>query len=430
MSGTPIPVRRSWPDALHAMLHHDFCPSANRWVYWIKRPEASLALAGVAALACAVFVQPIAFVAFGAILCTLALGWIWPVLAIRGLQSDLQFVHSRATEQQPTRARLRIHNRWPWPVWGLTLRDGFFPEDASAQAAAIALASVPGWHTSEFVWEFFPPCRGRFPLTCPRLITGFPFGLVQAGKSVQTTTELLVWPQVSPLDVMLDSTEQHSSDDLLCEHRVGECGDFTGTRAFRQGDSLRRVHWAQTARHGRLIVTERQAATQMAVRIVIDLNPAVHRGRGAHGTMEWAIRLGASIAKIYHQQHAIVECHLGSTVHRISGGEVGWKRFLDELARLPREGLVSDDPLETCSHRRHEILEVVVTTDRRLDIQPKLQHPCGRQRLVVMTAATVKPEIPHKPLSFCAAHHWLVIESSDDIAGQFQRGWRRLCHEH
>lgn len=430
MSGTPAPLRRSWSDTLHAILHYDFCPGANRWVYWIKRPEASLALAGIAALACAIFVQPIAFVAFGAILSTLALGWIWPWLAIRGLQSEMQFALSRTTEQQPTQARLRIRNRWPWPVWGLALRDGFFPDEATSGIAAIALASVPGWHTTEFDWEFRPPCRGLYPFAVPRLTTGFPFGLVQAGTPVQTASELLVWPYAAPLDVMLDSTEQQAADDFLCEHRVGECGDFTGTRAFRQGDSLRRVHWAQTARQGRLIVTERQAAIQMAVRVVVDLDPTIHAGAGTSGTLEWAIRLGASVAKIYHQQHAAVECHLGPTIFRIASGEVGWKRFLDELARLPRDGITSKDPLQTCSHRQHEILEVVVTTDRRLEVQPALQHPCGRQRLVILTAAAFELTPSVRPLRLCPAHHWLVIESSDDVTGQFQRGWRRLCYEH
>ena len=430
MSGTPIPVRRSWGAALHAVLHHDFCPSANRWVYWLKRPEASLATAGFAALACAVFVQPVAFVAVGAILCTLALGWIWPSLAMRGLQCELQFVQIRATELETARVRLRIHNRWPWPVWGLTLRDGFSSDEASAATPAIALARVPGWHTSEFDWEFRPASRGLYPFAVPQLTTGFPFGLVQAGKRVQSTTELLVWPQTTTLDVMLDSTEQRSSDEVLCEHRVGECGDFTGTRGFRQGDSLRRVNWAQTARHGRLIVTERQAAMQMAVRIVIDLDPVIHAGSGPNGTLEWAVRIGASVGKIYHQQHAAVECHIGPAVIRVSPGDAGWKRFLDELARLPRLGIASSSPLPTCSHRRHEILEVVVTTDRRLDMQPELQHPCGRQRVVILATAAFQAATPSQPLSLCAAHHWLVIESRDDVTGQFRRGWRRMCHEH
>lgn len=431
MSGAPMPVRRSWSDVVHAVLHYDFCPSANRWVYWIKRPEASLALAGAAALVCALFIQPIALVAFAAILCTLLLGWCWPWLAVRGLRSDIQFVHSRTTEGQAAQSRLKIQNRWPWPVWGLKLQDGFFPVgEATETGTAVAMASVPGWSTVEFDWEFCPPCRGLFPLTTPRLTTGFPFGLVQAGRPVQTTTPLIVWPQTTPLDVMLDSTEHRAAEEILCEHRVGECGDLIGTRVFRQGDSLRRVHWAQTARHGRLIVSERQAAVQMAVRIVIDLDSEIHAGSGPRGTLEWAIRLGASVGQLYHQQHAAVEYHLGQNVHRILGGDTGWKRFLDELARIPPGGIASSQPLQTCSHRRHEILEVIVTTDRRLQLQPALQHPCGRQRCIVLATAAFAQAETAKPISLCAAHHWLVIDSTDDIAGQFRRGWRRLCHEH
>ena len=53
---------------LSRLLTYDFCPQVNRWVYWMKRPIAILSLAAVAALACAVFVKPLALVAFGAVL--------------------------------------------------------------------------------------------------------------------------------------------------------------------------------------------------------------------------------------------------------------------------------------------------------------------------------------------------------------------------
>jgi len=432
MSGTPMPVRRSWGDVLHAILHHDFCPGANRWLYWVKRPEASLALAALSALACAIFIQPVAFVAFAAIMATLLLGWCWPCLAMRGLHSELQFIQSRTTEGQPTQARLIIRNRWPWPVWGLTLDEGLVSSREDGTSTAIALARVPGWATIEFDWDFSPECRGSYPFAAPSLTTGFPFGLIRASRPVSAATQLLAWPQAVSLDVLLDSAENRPSEDLLCEHRVGDCGDLLGTRVFRQGDPLRRVHWAQTARHGRLIVCERQAAVQAAIRIVVDLDPAVHAGSGPNGTLEWSIRLAASVGQIYHQQHAAVECHLGHKLVRVSGGEIGWKRFLDELAQIPREGVASERPLPTCSHRRkhHEVLEVVVTTDRGLKRQPELQHPCGRQRCVILQTSAFLPASQSASVELCAAHHWVLIDSPHDIPAQFQRKWRRLCHEH
>ncbi|MDB5391029.1 MAG: hypothetical protein JWM11_6675 [Planctomycetaceae bacterium] len=437
MPGISRPEVRTWASVIHALLHYDFCPAANYWVYWLKRPEATLLAAGMVALACALFVQPIAFVGFAAILVTLALGWFWPWIAVRGLRSELKFLQVRTTEGQAARVQLRIHNRCPWPIWGLSLEGGLIPHTNSEQThfkgeTAMALARVSGWSTIEFDWEFTPQSRGVYPFSVPKITTGFPFGLMRAGRMVHTTSQLLAWPQTATLDVLLDSVENNSSQDILCEHRVGDCGDLLGTRTFRQGDPLRRVHWAQTARHGRLIVLERQAAAQACVRIVVDLESAMHVGRGASSTLEWTIRLAASVAEIYHQQHAAVECYLGPKLIRIPNGDAGWKRFLDELARFPDHGLNTELPMPTCSHQRkhHDVLEVIITTDLRLTRQPGLNHPCGRQRCVVLQTSAFQPQPLPQVVKLCPAHHWVLIDSLDDVAGQFRRKWRRLCHEH
>ena len=35
----------NWLQQTNAALNHDFCPGANRWVYWLKNPLLSLLLA-------------------------------------------------------------------------------------------------------------------------------------------------------------------------------------------------------------------------------------------------------------------------------------------------------------------------------------------------------------------------------------------------
>ena len=80
----PTTSRWSLPGGLHRLLTHDFCPSANRWVYWIKRPSAALALAMLVAMACAVFVQPVAWLAATALLLVVMLGCLWPAITWGG----------------------------------------------------------------------------------------------------------------------------------------------------------------------------------------------------------------------------------------------------------------------------------------------------------------------------------------------------------
>lgn len=202
---------------------------------------------------------------------------------------------------------------------------------ATRERPAWRLARVAGWATTEFEWSFIPRCRGEYPSQPPRLVTGFPFGLRHASRPVTVEQPLLVWPQIVPLETLLDAAETRPSDDFCSDHRVGDSGDMTGTRPFRDGDSLRRVHWAQTARHGRMIVCERQAPAQSAIRVEFDSDQHLHRGSGGNSTLEWSIRLAASICAAYHRENAHVECCFGHEVIPII-----WPTWITAFSRCPR----------------------------------------------------------------------------------------------
>jgi hypothetical protein len=241
----------------HAVLSHDFCPSMNGWVYWMKHPLASIWAAATVALICGIWVNPYALLLLAALAGIAGLGVAWPWIAARGISGRVSFPQPRVRAGERALVRIEIHNRLPWPVWGLSLRRGFVR--GSDAHEGIALARVNGFSTVQLEWSFVPEHRGVYPFQEPRLDTGFPFGLFHATAAVDVVGELIVWPRSVALDALPDAMEIHSREDRLADRRVGDCGDMIGTRPFRPGDSLRRVHWRQTARHGRLIVTERQA---------------------------------------------------------------------------------------------------------------------------------------------------------------------------
>ncbi|MFM8283253.1 MAG: DUF58 domain-containing protein [Planctomycetaceae bacterium] len=405
--------------ALGRALTHDFCPGANRWVYWMKKPIASLSLAMGAALLCAVFVKPIALVAAAAIAVVVALGYVWPSVAVRGLSATLRFHQPRVVEGDVARAEVTVRNRWPWPVWGVSLVGDL------GGPASVALARVAGLSTATFTWEFIPQCRGCHPARPLTLLTGFPFGLSRAGRAVETVRPILVWPRTVVLETLLDAAETRPSSDLVSESRAGESGDSTGTRPFRDGDSLRRVHWPLTARLGTMVVSERQAPVLSAVRVVFDPEPALHDGVGPDGTLEHAIRIAASIATAYQRQHAAVECCFGHTILRVGPGEPGLRRFLDDLARFRP---AADG--ESCPHGGHHscrrihhrncgVFQVSIVTARSLARRVEHRHVHGDRLWIVFDTdpAGPRPTLPGRTL-------WL----SGSIPEAFRRGWRNLCH--
>jgi uncharacterized protein (DUF58 family) len=420
---------------LSRLLTYDFCPWANRWVYWLKRPIAILSLAAVAALTCAIFVKPLALVAFAAVLLVVVLGYLWPTIAVRGLSCGVRFPQRRVTEGEPALVLVRITNHWPFPVWGIAIEDGFGGNSSTiggdlTNRGSVALARVAGWTTSEFRWEFVPDSRGEYPLAPPKLVTGFPFGLRKASRPTAVDQTLLVWPRVIPLETLLDAAETRPSVDLFSDHRVGDSGDMTGTRLFRDGDSLRRVHWAQTARQGRMIVCERQAAAQSAIRVVFDSDPHLHRGVGSEGTLEWSIRIAASVCAAYHRENAQIECCFGHETIPLRPGSQGMKAFLDALAKWrPCDHEHASHQCRRIHHHNCGVFQLTITTDLGLEHRTEHRHVHGDQRLIVL-----KTEAFDQSCKFCGGEHHplnrlsIVLDRPDDVVTDFRRKWRQVCH--
>jgi uncharacterized protein (DUF58 family) len=321
------------------LLTHDFFPGLDRRISWIRRPIVTLLVAMGMAIVCAAVVTPEALISGAAILVVILLGYGWPQVTIRGLSGRLRFVDRRVVAGDTARAVVTVRNVWPWPVWGVTMHVDL----GSESPACVALARIGGWSQEEFTWECVPECRGVHPRRPPRLATSFPFGLATADRAIEVDGTLLAWPRCIDLDTLADAAETLPAEERFSETRIGDSGDMLGTRPFRHGDSLRRVHWACTARLGTMIVCERQAAVLAAVRVVFDSDPAVHSGTGPTSTLEQSIRLAASVCLAYQRANALVECCYGHESIRVAAGGPGRVRFLDTLARF-----------HSCEHDHHD----------------------------------------------------------------------------
>ena len=372
-------LRRSgWLDRA---LTHDFCPWANRYVYWLKQPIGWFVLAAAMSLLVGCFLGPQGFVLCAAILCVILLGVVWPWIAIRAVRCSLHFDLRRAREGDTVEVRLQVANRFPWPVWGLAIERGFLaaPQgDDSRDPLAVALAHVPGWSVNEYSWEFRPEGRGVYPTEPPLVSCGFPFGIWVARRPLAVAGELIVWPRTVRLSEISPMTGHQSTVAALVSRQVGNEGDVLGVRPFRQGDSLRHVHWAQTARHDQLIVCERQTTSRRTVRVLIDAESGVHFGCGAEHSLEWCIRIGASLCQEFVEHYMPVELSIGAGCQLVTPGVTGIRLGLDLLARFVPHDAV-EDRLAALPHdrsRRRSIrdddsrggrfghMTVVVTTDR------------------------------------------------------------------
>lgn len=409
---------------LQTVLHYDFCPSVNRWVYWIKHPLTCVTLVGIVGVICSLLVNPQAWSIVAVIAAIGVLGTIWPWIAIRGIQCDLTFERRRGREGHPVNVRLKIRNHFPWPVWGLSLQKGFAVSGESREG--IALSCIGGGSTVEFLWPFVPPRRGVYPLESPMIETGFPFGICHGSKWVRCSGELVVWPASVSLRGMPDAVEIQPRQTRLADRRVGDMGDMIGTREFRMGDPLRRVHWAQTARHRRLIVTERQAPASCAMQLVVDIDAASHDGADSDGTLEQALRVAASLCESLHAQHSDLDCLIGNERLSIGSSQTDLHRLLDQLARIPNGGIPSSGTI--CRfHGARRKSRFVITTPRSFLRHLGHHHSAtSGDRFILITPPHASGE--EETSGSCGCHSWLEVQTTDSLAEVLPQRWRRACH--
>jgi len=400
-----------------ALGTHDFCPWMNRYVYWLKQPVGWFVTGAFAAALTAYYLDPQMWVVVGALAGVMLLGVAWPWLALRGAAAELTFDRRRCRENDRVTVRLKIHNYWPLPLWGLAVENGFFLMDASEDAQErplVAIERVSGWSCSVFVFEFRPESRGVYPRATVQLATGFPFGIWRSSKEVQVEGELLVWPATTRL-MSIPALRGDIADVIgTLFDRSGYEGDVIGARQYRAGDSLRSIHWAHSARRESMIVTERQSCARQPVMITVDLAafPPAGGAGGSAASLETAIRVAASIAREFHTHHAEVRFVLGGLNLVMEPATVGLHRLLDALARfqIAAADMVDNQPLP------RDTLAIVVTGSERCS--------WWRQGKASPLMVVIQDEAS-QPTS---SNVWLDINSGADEGAQLSNQWERACH--
>ncbi len=311
---------------------------------------------------CGAFLHPNGYAFLAALLAVLILGVACPLVATCRLKAYLEFEHARIREDEPAHALLRITNRGFWPAFGLVVGGRGFPVGVGLPGSS---ARPRGRQEVRGNLGRLP--RGKYPLAPLSLVSAFPLALVEAGPAIEVPAALLVWPRTFPVGEMPEPDCPLQREGNFESRRVGTGGDLAGLRPYRQGDSLRQIHWRQTARHDRLIVCERHATRVPRIQVLLDTDPRSHVGAGGDGTLEWAIRAAASLGETWANQGAEVLACFGDRVLPGAGGQRQVRDLLDLAARVPAAGCSLQDTWRAAERCRDGSPRVLVCTDRSLE---------------------------------------------------------------
>ena len=161
--------------------------------------------------------------------------------------------------------------------------------------------------------------RGRYQIGPLAIRLTDPFGCVELGHEFASYEDLIVTPATTPLPQLALRSHQRSSGEQSASvlAAVGEID--VGTRAYRHGDDLRKVHWRSTARTGELMVRQEQAGHTSRVGVILDTRQAAHRGDSVTGSFEWAVSAAASVVVHLARRELVVDLMDGGKPLHSSG---------------------------------------------------------------------------------------------------------------
>lgn len=325
-----VPREQSW---VASVLTTDFCPWANRFVYWLKEPVGWFLIAICFSVLVGLYISPIGWSIASALGVLTFAGMIWPALAVYCTDCRMVPVRSRGSEGDPSELKVVVRNRLPIPVWGLAI-EGYLDtlgEEEDVKPPTVTFAAVPPLSTAEYVLPVTPRLRGQYPLKEPLAACAFPFGIWTARRSLSEVRPLLVWPRRYSVRALLTPLGLLRSE-LGEGTRSGPTGDFIGLRPYRRGDSAKQIHWIASARLDSLVVTERGGPQRPVVHVFVDT-----RG-GDSEELAQRIRTAASILEHLQQSHVAVRLRIGDKDVPFRSAENAQAEWLDALAKVPHEG--------------------------------------------------------------------------------------------
>jgi uncharacterized protein (DUF58 family) len=205
-----------------------------------------------------------------------------------------------------------------------------------------------------------------------------PLGVFGFTQRLQAPAEMVVYPMPRPIPLLeLAGSEKYGFQDFTTLALHGSSVDPDGVRLYSPGDPLRRVHWRQTARTGRLTVIEYDETQTIDVVIAIDLHRGTDIGKDGNTTLEYAVRIAASLCDAASRAGASVRMaapaeDLPETMRQAviaagasTRGDLQMTRVLAALARVQAESSATlAATLEAHMYTFHPGSSIVVLTSR------------------------------------------------------------------
>ena len=234
---------------------------------------------------------------WGLLLVNVPLPWLnlRGLSAQRGMGAHKTYDGAKQTdifEEDVVGLAIRIHNRSLFPGFLITLEE-HCPSAAPDEKALVPFIGSTAPRSIVTV-EYHIRCyqRGIHIFPPLKVETSAPFGLFRALRTIRAPLEVMVYPQVLPMDTT--SAQGALLGQLAESNLLWPSGELRGSREYQPGDQARNIHWRNSARRGRLMVKEFDEVPRGDV--CLTFNPGWVHGESRDNTLEYSVKIAASLA--------------------------------------------------------------------------------------------------------------------------------------
>ena len=273
--------------------------------------------------------------------------WLWNRWSLRGVEYTRELTVGRTFAGERVSVSVTVTNRKALPVPWLRVDDSFpgglvligrdlKPSGSANQPFLRYLASLGPYERIRWRYDIDCPQRGFYFLGPVQIHSGDMLGFFARRQPLRLQTRLIVYPRVRPLPELGFPNKNPFGEKGTRRHIVEDPSRTVGVREYHPEDSIKRVHWKASARHGELQVKVYQPIVTQQLVVFLNVASFAQPWLGIMPErQEQAISVAASIA--YHateQRFAIGLIANGSVPHSDQSIKVLPGRAPDQLMRI------------------------------------------------------------------------------------------------
>jgi uncharacterized protein (DUF58 family) len=253
-----------------------------------------------------------------------AVSWLWAQVSLRGLRVERRARSLRASVGDVFEEHFELSNN---SSLGKLWVELFNETNLQGSAGSRLLTMIGRKQKRTYIARTWLARRGGFRLGPTRLTSGDPFGLFRVEQVIPAQDALVVLPMIYEIASFISPPGLLPGGQVIRRKALDVTPHASGVREYVSGDPMKRIHWASTARRGRLIVKEFEQDPQAEVWLFLDAQAGVHVEKpyqppSASGdgwmfghrprfelppsTLEYAISASASLAHYFLAQRRAV----------------------------------------------------------------------------------------------------------------------------